>query len=118
MTLTLSEALVAGRLPDFIDQIEAEEGGTNGNGPNILAGGVYPHPLSRIGMAHDTDWTLGRVFGAGPMRTLATSSDPRGDFGLTTQGANRSEHQRSLDAGIGSGYLSGHADWNVQYLGR
>jgi hypothetical protein len=93
-------------------------GGTNGNGPAILPGGIYPHPLSKIGMAHDTDWTLGRVFGAGPLRTLATSSDPRGDFGLTTQGANRMEYERALDAGMSSGYLSGHADWNVQYLGR
>jgi hypothetical protein len=93
-------------------------GGTNGNGPAILPGGVYPHPLSRIGMAHDTDWTLGRAFGAGPMRTLSTSSNPRGDFGLTTQGANRAEYERSLDAGFGGGYLGGHADWNVEYRGR
>ena len=93
-------------------------GGTNGNGPAILPGGIYPASLSKIGMAHDTDWTLGRAFGAGPMRTLAASSDPRGDFGLTSQGGSRAEHSLSLDAGLGSGYLSGHPDWNVEYRGR
>jgi hypothetical protein len=45
-------------------------GGTNGNGPKIEAGGIYPHPLSKIAMGHDTDWNLGRYFNAGPMNGL------------------------------------------------
>jgi hypothetical protein len=45
-------------------------GGTNGNGPKIELGGIYPHQLSRIAMGHDTDWSLGRYFNAGPLNGL------------------------------------------------
>jgi hypothetical protein len=112
-----AEARSGGKVPAKWWMENDPFGGTNGNGPAILPGGVYPADLSKIGMAHDTDWTLGRIFGAGPMRTLATSSDPRGDFGLLSQGANRAEYERALAAGF-TGYMGGHPDWDVQYLAR
>lgn len=57
-------------------------GGTNGNGPNIEKGGIYPHPLSKIGMAHDTDWSLGRYFNAGPLNGLYKNTGKDADLGM------------------------------------
>ncbi|MEO1336231.1 MAG: hypothetical protein AAFV29_11335, partial [Myxococcota bacterium] len=54
-------------------------GGTAGNGPNILATGAYPGALSKIAMGHDTDWSLGRFFGEGPLAKL------RGAKGFTPE---------------------------------
>jgi len=85
-------------------------GGTNGNGPNIIAGGEYPHPLSRIGMAHDTDWSLGRHFQAGPMRALYGAnydSEILGKYGLDPYSPIKPEAKMQ--------YATGNSDWNVQY---
>jgi hypothetical protein len=57
-------------------------GGTNGNGPNIELGGIYPHPLSKIAMAHDTDWSLGRYFNAGPLNGLYQNTGNDRDLGM------------------------------------
>ncbi len=57
-------------------------GGTNGNGPNIEKGGIYPHPLSKIAMAHDTDWSLGRYFNAGPLNGLYKNTGKDADLGM------------------------------------
>lgn len=85
-------------------------GGTNGNGPNILPGGEYPHALSRIGMAHDTDWSLGRHFGAGPMaglRGATQDAETLGKYGLDPLTPIRPK----IDI-----YTDGHPDWNVRYV--
>ncbi|MCY1023528.1 hypothetical protein [Pyxidicoccus sp. MSG2] len=79
-------------------------GGTAGNGPNILPTGEYPGALSRIAMAHDTDWDLGRYFGAGPLASLRGQPHPEnlGTVGLIPgQGVDN--------------YSTGHADWQVTY---
>ena len=90
-------------------------GGTNGNGPEIMGGGLYPHPLSRIGMAHDTDWSLGRYFGAGPLQDLRGASGSKetlGSYGLDP--FNQINNQgRAVDS-----YLNGHPDWDVRYHPR
>lgn len=87
-------------------------GGTAGNGPNVLPGGTYPGAVSRIAMGHDTDWTLGRHFDAGPMRALhgsTASPADQGSFGLVPN--------HSIDRGFGNPYASpgGHPDWRVDY---
>lgn len=79
-------------------------GGTAGNGPHILPQGQYPGVLSRIAMAHDTDWDLGRYFGAGPLASLRGQPNPEnlGPVGLVPgQGVDN--------------YSTGHADWDVTY---
>ncbi|MFP2958661.1 hypothetical protein ACLEPN_12625 [Myxococcus sp. 1LA] len=79
-------------------------GGTAGNGPNILPGGEYPSPISKIAMAHDTDWNLGRYFGVGPLSALdgAPNAEDLGPLGL--------------DPRLGGDlYILGHADWDVNY---
>ncbi|QSQ25877.1 hypothetical protein JY651_13510 [Pyxidicoccus parkwayensis] len=79
-------------------------GGTAGNGPHILPTGEYPGALSRIAMAHDTDWDLGRYFGAGPLASLQGQPHPEnlGPVGLVPgQGVDT--------------YSTGHADWDVTY---
>ncbi|MBI4704068.1 MAG: hypothetical protein HY744_23410 [Deltaproteobacteria bacterium] len=45
-------------------------GGTAGPGPSVLWWGTWPGRLARIAMAHDTDWSLGRYFGVGPLKAL------------------------------------------------
>ncbi len=85
-------------------------GGTNGNGPNIIAGGEYPHPLSRIGMAHDTDWSLGRHFQAGPMRGLYGAN-----YDAETLGKYGLDPFSPIQPPAASQYASGNRDWNVQY---
>lgn len=53
-------------------------GGTAGNGPRVLPLGRWPAPLARVALAHDTDWTLGRHFGVGPLAALRDQPyDPR-----------------------------------------
>lgn len=83
-------------------------GGTAGNGPEILATGEYPGAASQIAMAHDTDWSLGRHFGAGPLSALQgadESADVLGRFGLTPL-----HRLGGVDL-----YSNGHPDWDVTY---
>jgi hypothetical protein len=86
-------------------------GGTAGNGPEILPTGKYPGGLSTISMAHDTDWSLGRYFNAGPMKALHTSTESplqMGMYGLQ----NHSTVRPRVDDLYTTG---GHADWEVNY---
>jgi hypothetical protein len=85
-------------------------GGTNGNGPNLLAGGAYPHPLSRIGMAHDTDWSLGRHFQAGPMRGLYGAN-----YDAETLGKYGLDPTSPINPPARMQYATGNSDWSVQY---
>ncbi|MFP2932241.1 hypothetical protein ACLESO_45210, partial [Pyxidicoccus sp. 3LG] len=79
-------------------------GGTAGNGPNILPTGQYPGLASRIAMAHDTDWDLGRYFGVGPLKALQGAPNPE-DLGPL-----------GLDPFMGGDlYTFGHPDWQVTY---
>ena len=55
--------------PEFFTELEVN-GGTAGNGPDVLDGGGVGQPLSTIAMAHDADWMIGRLFQAGPLRRL------------------------------------------------
>jgi hypothetical protein len=86
-------------------------GGTAGNGPNILAGGSYPGPVSVISMGHDTDWSLGRYFNAGPMKALHTTDANPTMTGL--YGLNHLSTVRPLVRDLYTG--GGHADWEVDY---
>jgi hypothetical protein len=86
-------------------------GGTAGNGPDVLPTGKYPGALSTISMAHDTDWSLGRYFNAGPMKALHTSNESplqMGMYGLQ----NHSTVRPKIDDLYTTG---GHADWEVNY---
>lgn len=55
-------------------------------------------------MAHDTDWDLGRYFGAGPLAALRDAPNPQdlGAYGL------------GLNDGVDSD-SDGHPDWDVTY---
>jgi hypothetical protein len=79
-------------------------GGTAGNGPHVIPTGEYPGIASRIAMAHDTDWSLGRYFGAGPLKQLrgAPNAEDLGPLGLNPLLG-------------GDLYIFGHADWDVTY---
>ena len=88
-------------------------GGTAGNGPNILPEGKYPGWVSKIAMGHDTDWTLGRQFNAGPLKGLYTSKESPADMGI---------YGLSPTSPVTPGlYLNlytspgGHPDWQVVY---
>jgi hypothetical protein len=86
-------------------------GGTAGNGPDVMLTGKYPGALSHISMAHDTDWSLGRYFNAGPMKALHTSTESplqMGMYGLQ----NHSTVRPKVDDLYTTG---GHADWEVNY---
>ncbi|NJK42655.1 MAG: hypothetical protein HC937_02980 [Aquincola sp.] len=86
-------------------------GGTAGNGPDVLPTGKYPGAASHISMAHDTDWSLGRYFNAGPMKALHTSNESplqMGMYGLQ----NHSTVRPKVDDLYTTG---GHADWEVNY---
>ena len=86
-------------------------GGTAGNGPDVLPTGKYPGGASTISMAHDTDWSLGRYFNAGPMKALHTSNESptqMGMYGLQ----NHSSVRPKVDDLYTTG---GHADWEVNY---
>lgn len=86
-------------------------GGTAGNGPDILPQGAYPGPGALIAMAHDTDWSLGRYFQAGPMSALYGSQESAlqmGMYGLQ----NHSSVRPKVDDLYTTG---GHADWQVNF---
>lgn len=87
-------------------------GGTAGNGPDVLPQGQYPGVLSRIAMAHDTDWSLGRYFGKGPMRNLRGSGLPPAVLGLVGL-----ERHANIAVGMNpfETYTTGHGDWDVHY---
>jgi hypothetical protein len=113
-----AEARSAGQIPASWWMQNDPYGGTAGNGPLIEPTGIYPGTASKIAMGHDTDWTLGRQFGAGPLRDLATMGDgtthqefkDRGMFGLWPAGTdNRFQSQPATD------YTFGHEDWTVNY---
>lgn len=87
-------------------------GGTAGNGPDVLPQGQYPGVLSRIAMAHDTDWSLGRYFGKGPMRRLRGSNLPPAVLGLV---GLRGEANLAVGMNVLETYTTGHGDWNVTY---
>ena len=104
-----AEARTGGRLSSEFWMKFDPYGGTAGNGPNILPTGQYPGTLSKISMGHDTDWTLGRHFQAGPMRGLyGANQDPEtlGKYGLDPF----SPIKPSIDS-----YADGHPDWKVNY---
>ena len=87
-------------------------GGTAGNGPEVLPEGKYPGILSRIAMAHDTDWSLGRHFGAGPMKNLRGSNLPPKVLGLVGLAG-----EANILVGMypHETYTTGHRDWDVHY---
>lgn len=87
-------------------------GGTAGNGPQVLPQGRYPGLASRVAMAHDTDWSLGRYFGVGPLSQLRGSRLPPlilGSVGL----ASASNIAVGMDPD--EIYSFGHPDWDVSY---
>ncbi len=134
-----AEARTGGRIPASWWLESHPFGGASGGGPRVLEsgiaivdelfGGIYPGSLSRIGIAHDTDWALGRYFGVGPLADLEGApttqggGEPRvrfsrgqlrviGDFplgyvGLFPVGDPRYD-------GIDS-YVDGHPDWNILF---
>lgn len=72
---TAASARTGGRIPpEFFLELDPF-GGTAGNGPEIIANGTLQGGgagglLSTIAMGHDTDWTLGRLMGVGPLQEL------------------------------------------------
>jgi hypothetical protein len=86
-------------------------GGTAGNGPDIVAGGRYPGATSLISMGHDTDWSLGRYFNAGPLKALHTSDAHPLSMGL--YGLNHASTVRPFVRDLYT--TGGHNDWEVDY---
>lgn len=107
-----AEARTGGRVPTEWWIKNDPFGGTAGNGPNILASGSYPGVTSKIAMGHDTDWTLGRQFAAGPLSALAGSNASPGDMGTYGLVPNH-----SINPGLSDLYSDpgGHSDWQVNY---
>jgi hypothetical protein len=107
-----AEARTGGRIPAEWWIKNDPFGGTAGNGPNILASGSYPGVTSKIAMGHDTDWTLGRQFGAGPLSALKGSNASPADMGSYGLVPNH-----SINRGLSDLYSDpgGHADWQVNY---
>jgi hypothetical protein len=92
-------------------------GGTNGNGPNIEKGGIYPHPLSKIGMAHDTDWSLGRYFNAGPLNGLYKNTGKDADLGMYGLQALTPGRSSPIDPQPKAQYagIGGNDIWKIEY---
>ena len=107
-----AEARTGGRVPAEWWIKNDPFGGTAGNGPNILASGSYPGVTSKIAMGHDTDWTLGRQFGAGPLSALKGSTASPTDMGTYGLVPNHSINPNLSDIYSDPG---GHADWQVNY---
>jgi len=57
----------------------------------VLPEGEWPGVVSAIAIGHDTDWSLGRYFGTGPMALLRGADGPAnklGEVGLMPQPPN------------------------------
>jgi len=65
-----AEARTGGQIPASFWMKFDPFGGTAGNGPDVLPQGRWPGSASRIAMGHDTDWSLGRYFNTGPLKSL------------------------------------------------
>ncbi len=81
--------------PEFFLEFDPN-GGTAGNGPEVLPLGHAGEPLSTIAMGHDTDWNLGRYMNAGPLQGLyglhptdQTQMKRMGNAGLFNSGASK-----------------------------
>jgi hypothetical protein len=108
-----AEARTGGRVPANWWRTNDPFGGTSGNGPNILPGGRYPGSVAKIAMAHDTDWTLGRLFNAGPLNALFTATGKPSDigsYGLVPF--------HSVNRGYSALYTNpfGHPDWVIRFV--
>jgi hypothetical protein len=108
-----AEARTGGRVPASWWRTNDPFGGTSGNGPNILPGGRYPGSVAKIAMAHDTDWTLGRLFNAGPLKSLFTATGKPSDigsYGLVPF--------HSVNRGYTALYTNpfGHPDWVIRFV--
>lgn len=80
-----ASARTGGRIPpEFFLELDPF-GGTAGNGPEIQPGGGAGGPLSTIAMGHDTDWTLGRLMGVGPLSELH-GLDPQNQLQMKLMG--------------------------------
>lgn len=108
-----AEGRTGGRVPATWWRTNDPFGGTSGNGPNILPGGRYPGSVAKIAMAHDTDWTLGRLFNAGPLKSLFTATGKPSDigsYGLVPF--------HSVNRGYSALYTNpfGHPDWVIRFV--
>jgi hypothetical protein len=108
-----AEARTGGKVPASWWRTNDPFGGTSGNGPNILPGGRYPGSVAKIAMAHDTDWTLGRLFNAGPLKSLFTATGKPSDigsYGLVPF--------HSVNRGYSALYTNpfGHPDWVIRFV--
>ncbi|MGB3721473.1 MAG: hypothetical protein WA979_01485 [Pacificimonas sp.] len=106
-----AEARTGGRLDAEFWKDFDPYGGTAGNGPDILPGGAYPGSGATIAMGHDTDWSLGRHFNAGPLNALygsTASAKDQGTLGLVPY--------HSIDRSVNL-YTSpsGHPDWQIGF---
>jgi hypothetical protein len=108
-----AEARTGGRIPASFWKEFDPFGGTAGNGPNIELTGKYPGVASRISMAHDTDWSLGRYFNTGPLKNLY-GQQPQNKDDMKSLGmaglAPQPFRFPNLDL-----YTNGRPDWNVKY---
>lgn len=105
-----ASARTGGRIPAAWWMAVYPFGGSAGNGPKILPLGRWPAPLARVAMAHDTDWTLGRHFGVGPLSALREQPyDPRrmGPVGLRP-------YRRGPYAGVPVYLRPARAGWRVE----
>lgn len=85
-------------------------GGTAGNGPDILPQGAYPGVGAKIAMAHDTDWSLGRYFQAGPMKGLYGSKESAAEMGMYGL-----QNHCKVEPKLSDLYINGHNDWSVNF---
>lgn len=80
--------------------------------------GLYPGITAKIGVAHDTDYGLGAMFGAGPLSGLSRTRAPLGGMEGLLPNQQESENNQALAGLARNGkdypqYGTGHKDWNV-----
>jgi hypothetical protein len=85
-------------------------GTINGKEEDILPQGAYPGIGAKIAMAHDTDWSLGRYFQAGPMMGLYDSKESAAEMGMY-----RLQNHCKVEPKLNDLYIDGHNDWSVNF---